>query len=162
MTDVAELERRITMALDRIAQGLEALAPAGIDDTGPSEAEDALRRELEEERAASVALAESTRELRQRQEKRVQRLEGQIERLTAQIETQAADVQRLQQVNSRLRDTISGLRAAVTENLADPALVNRALQAELEALQASRQAELTEMNEILAELEPLVEEQAHG
>ena len=41
--------------------------------------------------------------------------------------------------------------------MADPGLINRAMQAELEALRATRAAEASEMSDILAALGPIVE-----
>ena len=42
--------------------------------------------------------------------------------------------------------------------MTEPHLLNKAMQAELEALRATRQSETVEMDEILAELQPLIGE----
>ena len=52
------------------------------------------------------------------------------------------------------------LRAAQEEQFPDSTLVNKSISAELEALQAERRAEMAEMEEILAELKPLIAAEA--
>ncbi len=49
------------------------------------------------------------------------------------------------------------LREAQAEGLQEPHLIIRAMQAELEALRATRLSEMAEMDEILSELKPLIE-----
>ena len=52
----------------------------------------------------------------------------------------------------------SEVEEAAAQGLADPQQVNRAMLAELDALRATRLTEVAQMDEILAELAPLIEE----
>ena len=62
MSDIDELQRRITAAMDRVAGGLDQL---GANSGGDSAA---LEQALEEEKLANAQLAERVRVLNQRQE----------------------------------------------------------------------------------------------
>ena len=62
MSDIDELQRRITAAMDRVAAGLDQL---GANSGGDSAA---LGQALEEEKLANAQLAERVRVLNQRQE----------------------------------------------------------------------------------------------
>jgi len=59
----------------------------------------------------------------------------------------------LTRANQRLSD-------AVREGLSDPELLNQAMLTELEAMRVARASELAEMEEIMAELRPLIGEVA--
>jgi hypothetical protein len=50
------------------------------------------------------------------------------------------------------------MRRAQTANLADPEQINRAMAAELEAMRVARLSEVAELDEIMAELDPLIGE----
>jgi hypothetical protein len=56
----------------------------------------------------------------------------------------------------------SSLRVAMSTALGDAALVNSAMEAEIAALRANDDARRVEIDEILARLEPLIEERAHA
>lgn len=148
-TDIKELERRITAALDRIRRGLEA-AP------GPQTADLAAR--LEDERMANAQLEERLRALRDRQDATIATLERDLQRERGRVGRMDQDLQALRESNAELRETVAQLRSAVAGNLEDPGLVNRAVIAELEGVKAARAADRTEIEEILAELRPIIEE----
>ncbi|MBE9477388.1 MAG: hypothetical protein IME92_09575 [Proteobacteria bacterium] len=57
----------------------------------------------------------------------------------------------------RLRGSSRQIRADLDEGALNANAVNTALEAELEALQAQREVDLTEVNSVLAKLKPLVE-----
>ena len=82
---------------------------------------------------------------------------------TQQTQLQALDVelQRLRASNAHLRELNTQLRQVVTEGLA-PELIDAAVTAEVEALHAQRAADAAEVDAILAELKPLVEESSHA
>ena len=67
---------------------------------------------------------------------------------------QGLELQRMRRVNASLREQLETLRSAQAAGLTEPGLINRAMQAELEALRAMRLTEMAEMDEILAALEP--------
>ncbi len=157
MKDLAELEGRITLALDRITLGLEALPPPG-----PSEKEIQLMHELEaataaleKERASNAALTDALREA-------LARPGAGSNDAAARADRQAQEMQRVRETNRHLRHVIGRLREAEAAKVGDAELVNTALKAELDALRADRAAERSELDEILAELEPLLEEGADG
>lgn len=149
MSDVRELGDRITMALDRIRRGVEAQGRSNA-------AEQSLFDALQEERARTKAL---TQQLAQSQQGG-----GGDDRIVAQqAELQDLDVnlQRLRASNEQLRDMNAKLRSALTVGL-DPELLNESMQAEIEALHTLRAADAAEVNAILAELKPLIEEANHA
>lgn len=83
---------------------------------------------------------------------------AEIDRLTRQLDAQGLDTQRLRASVAQLREELRRLREAAEAGLdPDAGLINRALQAELEALRAVRASETTEIADILAILGPLVD-----
>jgi chromosome segregation ATPase len=159
MSGIAELEQRILAALDRLEDGVGALAdrPVGAGGADPEELEE-LREALAAERETSARLGDQLRNLREREALETATLRDQIDSLTRQLDAQGLDIQRMRKNVMQLREAVRALREAQSDGVADPALLNRALQAELEALRAARASDLVEMDEILAELKPLVME----
>ncbi|WP_439155222.1 hypothetical protein [Yoonia sp.] len=154
MSDISALESRITAALDRIRQGIEAQkAASGSGDT--------LSSELENERAANAELVERVRNLKERQDTQVASLTGRVESQRAQMMRLDEELQRLRASNTQLRDMNARLRDAVTKGVSSE-LLDAAVAAEVEALAAQRASEAAEVAAILAELKPLIEEPAHA
>lgn len=167
MSDIAELERRISAALARIDAGVEALAamPTAAPATRPSPIRDdaeiaRLAEELDAERTANTQLTERVRAIKEKQEGVVGALEAKVERLTGQLNAADAEIQRLKRLNDDLSEANRALGAAAAAGVAEPDLINRSMMEELEAMRAARAAEIAEMNEILAELKPLIGEVA--
>jgi len=159
MDDIAEFERRISAALDRIGRGLEGrAAPA----PAPSEGADAssLATQLEEERLANAQLEERVRALKARQDGKLAELEAKVDQSRSRAAGMDRELQRLRQVNAELRDINDQMRRALAEGVSEPHLVNKAMLAELEALRATRAADAAEMDAILAELTPIIEKEA--
>ena len=155
MSDLAELESRITAALDRIGQGVEALgapAPAG-EDARVGELEAAL----EEERTVNAQLEERVKAIKERQDKTVDTLAEEVERLREMLEEEEASVARLRKMNGELRANNDALREAINAGVAEPHLVNKSMMAELEALRAAQAADRAELDAVLGELGPLVD-----
>ena len=78
MSNIEELERRITAALDRIGKhvdNLEAVSPASVN---PEELAQ-LRAELEEEKLVSGQLEERNKKLREKYDAAREALEAQLE-----------------------------------------------------------------------------------
>ncbi|MBR2654962.1 hypothetical protein [Yoonia sp.] len=150
MDDVRQLGDRITTALDRIRHGIEAQAKS--DAAGES-----LFDALQEERAKNKTLIEQIELYKADQD---QQMDSLTERLASQqTQMQAMDDQlhRLRASTDQLRDANTKLRQGVTTEA-----VNASLVAEVEALQALRAAETAEIDAILAELKPLIEEAARA
>ena len=159
MQQIAELERRITAALERIGRGVDGLAAApspilGIDPEDVAR----LNEALDEDRMANAQLSERLRAVRDKEAEGRAALNARIADLTRQDEERGAELNRLRRTVAHLTGEISALREAAQDALPDPSLINRALLAELEALRATRAAEAAELADIVAALNPLIEE----
>jgi chromosome segregation ATPase len=156
--NIAELERRISAALDRIGAGVDKLAlPAPVvaavaGDDGAR----ALEEALETEKMANAQLEERVKAIRERQETTVAALEQQVATLTGAANKYETTIRNLKRVNAQLRDNNSALRDANTQGIGDAHLVNKAMLTELESLRADRAADTGELDAILSELEPLI------
>ena len=156
MSDISELERRITAALDRAAQAMDRLGAASGGDDGADAA--ALADELEAERVANAQLEERVRAIKEKQETMVAGLEAQVARLRAQVESRDSTLSRMKAVGDDLRRSNAALREANASALPDADLVNASLAAEMAALQSARDADRAEMDDILATLDPVLKE----
>lgn len=154
MSDISELERRITAALDRASQALERLSAASAE-SGDVEA---MKAELEAERVANAQLEERVRAIKEKQETMVAGLEAEVLRLKEAVRARDGELRRMRSVNEELRNSNAKLREANAQGLADADLVNGAMASELDELRAQRAAERAEIDEVLATLEPLLKE----
>jgi len=147
MSQIDELQARITAALDRIAAGLEARSAKA--DTGEIAA---LTAQIDEERLANAQLAERVRSLHEKLAAR----DEEIARLTAvqsdRMTKLDRDLQALRRANQQLRDNNQALRTAHQTGVAEPHLINKSMLTELEALRAARAADRSEVDAVLAEL----------
>ncbi|MGD1881890.1 MAG: hypothetical protein ACFB11_06135 [Paracoccaceae bacterium] len=139
MSDIEELERRISAAMDRIATGVGRVGEtvAGAAD---------LQTALDEEKLANAQLMERVRKLSTRQQE-----------ADARLQMLDTDLQRLRQANADLRAANDALRKANAEGVGDPNLINQSIMAELEALRAARAADIAEAESIIGALAPLLE-----
>lgn len=159
MQDLAELERRINVALQRIGAGIEAAgqtAPATpAADTGEIEA---LKAALAAERSQTAALREELQALPKAPARSAppSELEARVEQLTRQVDVQGLELQRMRKNVVQLRENLRALRRAAADKLPDPEQINRAMMAELESIRVTRFAEMAELDEIIAELDPLI------
>ncbi|WP_292288112.1 hypothetical protein [Marivita sp.] len=174
MTQIEELQHRITAALDRVAQGMARMeekttAPVSVPalDVAPSadpEEVARLKTALDEERRANAELEERVRELHEAHAAELEAAKAAaaaVDPGTApDIDVSALDeeVQRLRQANQMLRDTNEEMRGALADNVGEPHLINKAMLAELEALRADRAAEQAETHTIIAALAPLLDQ----
>lgn len=154
MSEINELERRITRALDRIRDGIATV------ESGSRQSDDstALKEQLDEERTVNAQLEERIRALKERHAAEIEALAS----ANSGAEVRHADLEtaldRLRQANEALRDNNAALRAALADGVADADMINDALQAELEALSAQQAADAAEVDAILTELKPIVQE----
>jgi Mg2+ and Co2+ transporter CorA len=153
MSDIEELERRISAAFDRIGQAVDGLVPAA---SGIST--EALQDALLAEQTTNAQLAERLRIVMEREASQAAEAAGTRDRLTRALDAQGQELQRMKKTVIQLRESLAALRAAQTGAVADPHLVNKAMLTELEALRATRLTEMAQMEEILAELHPLIGE----
>lgn len=150
MSEIEELHSRIMAAMDRVARGIEGLDKPGGDDV------DALKQALDAEKAANAQLTERLGVL----EGREQELAAKAAKDGERMQSFDLEVQRLRRANGQLSEACEALRAANTEGVGEPHLINQAMMAELEALRAARAAEIAEMDEIIVALTPLLEADA--
>ena len=153
MSNVTELEQRISVAMDRIEKGLGNMAEQTPAVDGP-----ALEAQLDEERFANAQLEERVKALKQRQDTKISELETRVSSQRDQIAALDTELQRLRASSADMREVNAQLRVAASEGVAEPELINRAMMAEVEALSAQRASESAEVDAILKELKPLIEE----
>lgn len=164
MSDLNEVLDRISSAIYRSNVALKAIpdvpdTPATpVTPAGPVADTAALTQALDDERTANAQLKERLRQVRTRDDARIAALESELAQNRAALAGMDAGLQGLQQTNADLRDVTATLRAALTRDVADPELINRALMAEVEALGAARAADLAEVRAVYAELKPLLGE----
>lgn len=157
MSDIEALQSRIMAAMDRIGQGVEALAatpPAA--DTGEV---DALRKELEEEKLVSAQLEERIKKLK---DAHAAELAAASAAAVPAVDGQAIaalddELQRLRKANDQLRDSNAKLREANEAGVGEPHLINNAMLAELEGLRAVRATDAAEASAIMEQLVPLLD-----
>lgn len=153
MSDISELETRITTALERIGNGLNALAPAKPDN---SDEVAALQAALEEERTANAQLEERVKAIKEKQDSTVKALSDEVERLADLLDEEESTLAKLRQVNADLRANNDALREAVSQGVAEPHLINKSMMAELEGLRAAQTADRAELDAVLAELNGVI------
>lgn len=155
MSQVEELEQRITAALDRIGRGLDALGPASVE----SGEIDRLKQDLEDEKLAAAQLEERIRALHEKYDARMVELEQQVTGQGDAMTRLDAELQRLRAANEQLRASNAALREANEQGVGEPHLINKAMLAELEGLRAARAADMAETKAILGALAPLLTEE---
>ncbi len=151
MSEIDELQSRILAAMDRVAQGVDALAAPDTSQT------DDLRQALEDEKASNAALSEKVETLTRQQQENEDAVAAQVSEKVASLDTQ---LQKLRRANAQLTEACDALRRANAEGVGEPHLINKSMMAELEAIKAMRNAEMAEADEIIAALTPLLESAA--
>ena len=165
MSELAELERRISAALERIGQGLDRLPTEGAGGAAPAAAGDAddtiarLTEALEAEKAANAQLNERLKAIKERDQQSLHGMETQVEAMTRQLDVQGIELQRMRKTAIALREQMRALREAALAGVADAHMINKSMLAELEALRATRATETAELDEVLAELGALITEE---
>jgi chromosome segregation ATPase len=157
MSEIEELRDRIEVAFGRIGEALGHVQAIPVHQVDPAELA-ALKAELADERVVQTQLEERIRALKERHEKRVAELEAAVMAERGRLAALDHELQRLRQSNADLRDVAGQLRAALAEEVAEPELVNRAMVAEIEALRATRAADLAEIEAVIDTLRPHVGE----
>ncbi len=135
MSEIADFESRITMALERINAGLDAMAASGADDVA------ALNEALDVEKMANSQLQE------------------QVDALGEKLAGQEDQVRDLEQDTKRLNDENAELRLGsekIAADAADADAANVAIRTELEALRVTRKTDLAELQTIMDELKPII------
>lgn len=170
MSQIDELQGRITAAMERIGAGLTALSEQQPPEVAEVVEEDpGAGAALEEEKLANAQLGERLKMIKVKHDSEVEALKAELANssvsqklradLAAQSEAMARldmDVQRLRQSNDQLRDVNAALRSANEQGVGEPNLINKAMLAELEGLRAARATDTAEASAILSKLEPML------
>lgn len=159
MSDIESLQGRITAALDRIGAGVADLSKAApkAEATGADDIA-ALRAQLDEERSANTQLEERVKALKDRQDGNISQLETRVDKQAAALAALDTELHRLRASNADLRELNAQLRSAAADGATSPELINRATIAEVEALAAQRSVDVAEIDAIVSQLKPLIEE----
>lgn len=150
MSDIDELQRRITAAMDRVASGLDQLG------SGNAGSSTELEQALEDEKLVNAQLTERVRVLKQRQDTELGEAKAASEGATARMAQLDQELQRVRKVNDELRNSNQALRDANENGVGEPHLINKAMMAELESLRATRALDVAETDAIIDALTPLV------
>ncbi len=159
MSDISELESRITAALDRIAWSVEngldqpANMPTAVPTAAPSGDSD-LAEELEIERTTNQKLSAASAE----NVAQIERLEVRVSRLADKLEQTETENKRLENVIETLSQNNDALREANAAYQGDADSADAGANAQLEHLRALRDADRGELDDIMAELAPIVKE----
>ena len=156
MSNIDELQRRITTAMDRVAQGLDRIGGA------PSGPDPEMEQALEDERTANAQLQERVRALKAKSEADLSAMRAELEENATRIAQLDTEMQRLRHANRQLTEACAALRDANNEGVGDPHLINKAMLAELDGLRAARASDVAESSAIIAALAPLVHAAGEG
>ena len=156
MSDISDLENRLSAAMERIGRGVETLSdkPPEAD---PQELED-LRQALEAEKHISAEMQERIAEMETQHAAEIAELKEADSTRDESILELDLKCQRIKNTNQKLRENNRNLRESNQKNISDPGLINASLQAELDGLRAMREAEAAEAAAIISELMPLLQE----
>ena len=152
MSQIDALQARITAALDRITKGLE-----DREDAPDPEEIAQLRQQLDDANATNARLEAQVTELRDTVAAREAALATAEAARGESLVKLDTDLQALRAANQQLRDTNRALRETHATGVAEPQLINTALQAELDGLRATRAADRTEVEAVLAELARVID-----
>ncbi|MEM8537817.1 MAG: hypothetical protein AAGF56_08135 [Pseudomonadota bacterium] len=145
MSDISVLEGRIAAALARISKAVAERDASALKTGQVTDAE------LEDRVSA----------LKERQDTQVAKLTARVAAQQDQLLKLDAELQQLRASNAQLRTLNGELRETVIKGIA-PELHDAAVAAEIAALQAQRSADAAEVDAILAELTPLIEDARHA
>lgn len=156
MADIDELQARLASALEKIAYRVENLPKAQSSDAAAmSDADaEALKEELEVERDTNARLSTQ----RERLTSRIERLEIRVHRTADRLNRIAAENARLEKVIAELQSQNRSLAEANANHQDAGSEIQADLLQQIESLQAARQADRTELDEILGDLAPMIEE----
>ncbi len=160
MSDITELERRITAALDHIGRKIEAYSVPE-----PVEASVDVSEDLAQEREANSQLTARNTELNEQleaQAKAAEAVENKLSERMRRLRQQVSDldhtISKLRRVNQQLRDNNDALRTANAEGSSEPHLINQSMMNEIESLRAAQSADQAEMETVRGELERILKE----
>jgi hypothetical protein len=121
-----------------------------------------LKTALAAEKATVAQLTERAKAVKEPVIPAQTQVDAKVEKMTQQLDIQGLELQRMRKSSVQLRENLRVLQEAATKNMVEPQLINKVMLAELENLRATRHTETAEMDEILAELKPLIAEARHN
>lgn len=143
----------VTLRAALEAASAEAAAAASLAD--PDEIA-RLKAVVADGEAHAAELAEQLAILTSRHAESTATRDERLSALNAQVEAQAAEMARMRNVNIQLREAMRSLREGMATGGVDAAAINRALEAEVAALSSAREFERSELDALLAALDPLL------
>lgn len=175
MTEIADLENRLSAAMDRIAKGLNGLDAGSGDVDGDSDHVTELKAALEAERSANAMLKDRIKALTEAAEAReLGDVDGEVTILmeahqreidalkeAAAQERAAWDglnqrLVRMRRSNKLMRSNTLALRQAAADMVVNADMINESLEIELEATKAAQELERAETDVIIKTLMPMV------
>lgn len=176
MTELAELEKRIAEAMERIRSGIEGLHTPPAEDMVPATEADALAGQLssvssdlteatealEAERARTAELEAALAEAQSENAALATQVAQAAPDMSQDLAATEAELRTLRSAMEELQTANAALRQAALTQVTEPELINRSLAADLEAVQAARLAELRDIDAILATLDPIIEGASHA
>lgn len=160
MTQIEHVQRRLREALESIGSGIEDLEQARPGPAADPAEIARLQEALEAEREANAQLEERVRAQKDKAERQGRELQAEIDRLKQELADAEIQAQRMRRTNTQLRQSIQALRESAEEGVSEPHLINQAMMSELEGLRVAREGDRAEMDAILGELKPLLEEKS--
>ncbi|ASP22225.1 colicin transporter [Antarctobacter heliothermus] len=159
----ADLDAAVAaVRVDAAAEMERALAEAQTmsdTDEGDTPEVTELKEALDEEQMANAQLQERLRVLKARMAEAEDATRSEAAG-AASLAALDAELQKLRAANEELMAANAALREANAQGVGEPELINRGMEAELEALRAARSAEAAETGAVLDALTPLLAEAA--
>lgn len=165
MSQIEELERRITAAMDRISKGVAAISSTPVEPVAPAEPAApvvdpeemiALKAALDDERTVTAQLEERIKSLREKDDAKAAERDTLAAKSREMMEKLDGEMQRMRAANEQLRSSNDALRAANEAGVGEPHLINKAMLAELEALRAGRAVDAAEAGAIMGAIGSLM------
>ncbi len=163
MQEIAELERRITFALERVSKGLAQLTLPSPKDpviakTDDEDQTDVLRTALDEERTVTAQLQERLRAIKEKEVLALEALQSQLTSMSGMLAKQNTELGRLRRTLSDTTQELANLTDAAQAGPIEASHINAAMQSELQALRLLRASEADELGNLVSVLTPLIEE----
>lgn len=150
MENIEEVNGRIMRAMERLAQAVDQLSDGAYGEV------ERLQHALDGEKQVNGELIARVQILEERQEQAITALEAKARDATDRVAALDRELQQLRYANAQLIANCDALREANAEGLSSPDAIDQSLKAELEAIRALRSAEMTEAQEIISALTPLL------
>ena len=158
MSEIDELERRITAALERIGKSVDGFE-AGETGADPEELA-SLKAALEEEKLVSAQHEERIKKLHAKLDAQSTGLADELEAQRMATAKLDMEMQRMRAANEQLRASNAALREANENGVGEPHLINKAMLAELEGLRAARAVDAAETGAIVDTIGALLSQAA--